>query len=99
MPARTRASDHSALAAWRQKLLQVRLPAVSDADTWAELLAQSDTPEQILQSLERDLPLALAVMVEALRSPRFAAEPGGLKHAARLLGSGALGTLVRDHLI
>ncbi|GIX36020.1 MAG: hypothetical protein KatS3mg126_1799 [Lysobacteraceae bacterium] len=90
-----RPTDREALAAWRQRLRQVRLPAASDEAVWKRLLEGAEDPTAVQPLLEQDLPLALAVLVEALRSPRFAADPGGLHHALRLLGGRALQGLLR----
>ena len=55
------------LAAWRKRLAAVRLPLVSPPDV-LQALQDPDLPSpRLLEALNRDLPLGLAVMREAQR--------------------------------
>jgi len=72
---------------WRQRLLAVSLPAVSDEASWQTLVKGSEDAELIHEQIALDLPLALSLLVEANRSPRIAAGLSGLQHALRMYGN------------
>lgn len=75
------------LESWRQRMRGVSLPALCDEATWQALVAASDDPEASHDLIALDLPLALALLVEANRSPRIAADLSGLRHVLRLYGT------------
>jgi hypothetical protein len=90
------ASASDPVAHWRQRLRGVSLPAVSDAAAWTALQDEVEDLDAAHELIARDLPLALALLVEAQRSPRIAANASGLQHVLRLLGSNGIRTRLRD---
>ena len=83
------ASDRSAplgLAAWRKRLAAVRLPLVSPPDV-LQALQDPDLPSpRLLEALNRDLPLGLAVMREAQNAMPKGQRVSNLAHALGVLG-------------
>jgi len=83
------ASDPSAplgLAAWRKRLAAVRLPLVSPPDV-LQALQDPDLPSpRLLEALNRDLPLSLAVMREAQNAMPKGQRVSNLAHALGVLG-------------
>jgi hypothetical protein len=74
------------LAAWRKRLAAVRLPLVSPPDV-LQALQDPDLPSpRLLEALNRDLPLGLAVMREAQRVLPKGQRVSNLAHALGVLG-------------
>ncbi len=74
------------LAAWRKRLAAVRLPLVSPPDV-LQALQDPDLPSpRLLEALNRDLPLGLAVMREAQRVLPQGQRVSNLAHALGVLG-------------
>lgn len=72
---------------WRARLLDVRLPVLSDPDSAERLLDPNSDLQTLGQGLEADLPLAVDVILEAAKQPRLRGEVQGLQHALNVLGS------------
>lgn len=82
------------LTAWRQRLLAVPPPLLSPPDVLAELQSDDLPTARLIDALQRDLPLGLAVLLESQK--RLRGRPiVGLSHAVGLLGLNGVQSVIQ----
>lgn len=80
---------------WRKRLGDVQLPVLSAPQALEAMLMPSVSLQTLGQYLEADLPLAVEVMVVAVRLPQLDGDVQGLQHALNMLGSERVQAVVR----
>lgn len=80
---------------WRKRLGDVQLPVFSAATRIEAMLVPSISLHALGQHLEADLPLALEVMLVAVRLPQLDGDVQSLQHALNVLGSERVQAIVR----
>lgn len=85
----------SGLNYWRKRLGDVQLPIFSAPSTLEAMLVPSISLQALGQHLEADLPLALEVLLVAVRRPQLDGDVQGLQHALNVLGSERTQAIVR----
>ncbi len=83
------------LQAWREALLQVRLPLLSNDEEMARLLSPDIGLGEVQSLAEADLPLALELLAMAARDPRLTEGVRHLQQAVNVLGTGRTQALLR----
>lgn len=86
---------HRSLQAWREALLAVRLPLLSNEDALTRLLAPGISLGQVQALAEADPPLALDLLAMAAREPRLQDGVRSLQQAVAVLGTQRTQALVR----
>jgi hypothetical protein len=87
------------LAHWRKRLAQVALPVLSTPQALREALQPDASVDQVLGVIAPDLPLGLAVILEASRTMKKArGEVRSLRHAIGMLGLDRVQGLLRSRL-
>lgn len=92
--------DHPAgLQHWRKRLSQVALPVLSTSASLREVLEPEVSVDRVLVLLEPDLPLGLAVILEASRMMRKGrGEIRSLHHAIGMIGLNKVQAIVRARM-
>lgn len=80
---------------WRKRLGDVQLPVFSAPSELEAMLVSSISLQALGQHLEADLPLALEVLLVAVRLPQLDGDVQGLQHALNVLGSERTQAIVR----
>ena len=83
------------LQAWRDALLQVRLPLLSSDEELDRLLSPGIGLGEVQTLAEADLPLALELLATAARDPRLEDGVRHLQQAVHVLGTERTQTLLR----
>lgn len=83
------------LPAWRDALLQVRLPLLSRQDALDQLLSPAVSLGTVQTLAEADLPLALDLLAMAAREPRLQDGVRSLQQAVNVLGTQRTQALLR----
>lgn len=83
---------------WRARLLEVRLPVLSDPESAEWLLDPASDLQTLSQVLDADLPLAVDVILAAASQPRLRGEVQGLQHALNVLGSTRVQTVLAPRM-
>lgn len=79
-------SGSSGLAYWRKRLAATELPVTSSQETLQELALPELPSPRLLEALNRDLPLGLALLVEGQRYIPNGGRVSGISHAVGVLG-------------
>lgn len=90
----THAEPPLGLTAWRERLAAVDLPLLSPRPVVRELLSDNVSMATLLDVLQRDLPLGLAVLLEGQKQLRRG-QIESLSHAAGALGLERIQALIR----
>lgn len=81
---------------WQKRLADARLPLLSPQADVVRMLGKRLSVHELLERIEKDLPLAVDVMVAASNTLRSSGKPLlGLQHAVNLLGMDRVQALVR----
>jgi hypothetical protein len=93
------ASAAAGLSHWRKRLAQVALPVLSTPQALREALLPEASVDEVLGLIAPDLPLGLAVILEASRSMKKGrGEVRSLHHAIGMLGLDRVQGLLRSRL-
>lgn len=79
-------SGGSGLAYWRKRLAATELPVTSSLETLQELASPELPSPRLLEALNRDLPLGLALLMEGQRYIPNGGRVSGISHAVGVLG-------------
>jgi len=79
-------SGAKGLAYWRKRLVATALPVTSSLATLQELASPELPSPRLLETLNQDLPLGLALLLEGQRLIRKGSRLSGLSHAVGVLG-------------
>lgn len=80
---------------WRKRLGDVQLPVFSAPSELDAMLVPSISLQALGQHLEADLPLALEILLVAVRLPQLDGDVQSLQHALNVLGSERVQGIVR----
>lgn len=87
-------SGGSGLTYWRKRLANTELPVTSSLETLQELASPELSSPRLLEALNHDLPLGLALLMEGQRSIPSGGRVSGLSHAVGVLGQRRIQALV-----